>query len=175
MNKQRSSEETKPIAPLCKGGWGGSDNSVLRERGLIYGSFHLPYNPNLTERARELRKNPTPAEKKIWLGYLKNFQHAVFRQRPVDNYIVDFYCPEYRLVIEIDGESHLTDEGLEYDEERTRVLEGYGVRIVRFLNKDVLDNFEAVVDSIEETIQNLNRSPLTPLIKGGNKDSEESL
>ncbi|HBE56853.1 MAG TPA: endonuclease, partial [Cyanobacteria bacterium UBA11366] len=75
---------------------------------LKHSDFHLPYNPALVARAKELRKNMTPAEKKLWYGYLRTFQFRVLRQRPIDHFIVDFYCPSLKLVIEVDGESHFT-------------------------------------------------------------------
>ncbi len=100
-----------PLAPF--------DPLALASRGLITTGFHLPYNPKLIERARELRKNMTPAEKKLWYYCLSQFSRRVLRQRPIDNYIVDFYCPVLRLVIEIDGESHFTDDGKTYDQQRT--------------------------------------------------------
>nr|WP_226577239.1 DUF559 domain-containing protein [Microseira wollei] len=78
----------------------------MASANLIDTCFHLPYNPQLVERAKELRKNMTPAEKKLWNNYLRRFQFRVLRQRPIDNFIVDFYCANLKLVIEIDGEKH---------------------------------------------------------------------
>ena len=115
-------------------------------------NFHLPYKPQLVERAKELRQNPTPAEKKLWQNYLRTFKFRVLRQRPIDNFIVDFYCAALKLVIEVDGESHFTDEGQEYDRERTQILQGYGLKVVRFTNDQVLNNFEAVCEEIEGLI-----------------------
>jgi very-short-patch-repair endonuclease len=111
------------------------------------GDYFLPYNPQLVARAKEMRKNPTIAERKLW-GYLRNFPVKFWRQRPIDNFIVDFYCPKLKLVIEVDGDSHFTDSGLVYDQERTRVLEGYGLRIIRFTNDEVLQHFEGVCEQI---------------------------
>ncbi|MFM2061495.1 MAG: hypothetical protein RLZZ507_1165 [Cyanobacteriota bacterium] len=122
-----------------------------RQKNLLESDFHLPYNQKLVERAKELRKNMTPAEKKLWNEYLKNFKFRVFRQRPIDNFIVDFYCPSLKLVIEVDGDSHFTPEGQEYDLERTNILQGYGLRIVRFTNNEVLNNFESVCQIIERS------------------------
>jgi very-short-patch-repair endonuclease len=110
--------------------------------------FHLPYNPALIDRAKQLRKNMTAAEKKLWYGYLRTFKFKVFRQRPIDHFIVDFYCPSLKLVIEIDGDSHFTDEGKEYDQERTQRLEGYGLTVLRFTNQQVLQDFEGVCGAI---------------------------
>jgi very-short-patch-repair endonuclease len=114
--------------------------------------FHLPYNPALIPRAKELRKNMTPAERKLWYQYSIIFQFKVYRQRPIDYFIVDFYCPSLKLVIEVDGESHYTDEGKDYDRERTQRLEGYGIKVIRFSNQEVLNEFEGVCDEIERMI-----------------------
>jgi very-short-patch-repair endonuclease len=133
------------FSPLFKGGWGGS--TMLNDS-----DFHLPYNPALNSRAKELRKNMTPAERKFWHKYLRTFQFKVYRQRPIDYFIVDFYCPSLKLVIEVDGESHYTDEGKDYDRERTQRLEGYGIKVIRFSNQEVLNEFEGVCDEIERMI-----------------------
>ena len=114
--------------------------------------FHLPYNTALVARAKELRKNMTLAEKKLWYSYLKNFKFKVLRQRPIDHFIVDFYCPSLKLVIEIDGDTHFTDEGKAYDKERTARLERYGLKLIRFTNSQVLRNFEAVCEQLNLSI-----------------------
>lgn len=116
----------------------------------------LPYNKNLTERARENRKNPTKAESKIWHDVLRMRQFANFkflRQKPIDNYIVDFYCSELRLVIEIDGDSHA--ETVEYDAVRTQILESLGLHVVRYTNADVMGNIEEVYDELFYITQGL--------------------
>jgi len=74
-------------------------------------NFHLPYNPKLIPIAKQLRKNPTPAEKKLWQDFLRNFPLRVLRQIPIDNFIVDFYCAALLLVIEIDGRVILRNWG----------------------------------------------------------------
>jgi very-short-patch-repair endonuclease len=122
---------------------------AFKNRNLISTDFHLPYNPQLVARARQMRKNPTVAEKKLWHEFLRTYKPRFLRQRPIDNYIVDFYCAQLKLVIEIDGDIHFTDEGLEYDEKRTRLLEGYGLKVMRFTNTEVLENFAAVCAAIE--------------------------
>jgi very-short-patch-repair endonuclease len=121
-------------------------------KNLNNSDFYLPYNPKLVERAKELRKNMTPAEKKLWCEYLKNFQFRVLRQRTIHHFIVDFYCPTLKLVIEIDGESHFTEEGKDYDLERTRILEGYGLKVIRFTNSQVLNQFDSVYIQIQSLI-----------------------
>ncbi len=123
--------------------------------------FHLPYNRQLVEKAKELRKNMTPTERKLWYGYLRTFNFRVLRQRPIDNFIVDFFCAQFKLVIEVDGEGHFTDEGKDYDWERTQILEGYGLKVLRFSNDEVLQDWEGVCRRIEEEI------PPPPLQKGG--------
>ena len=114
--------------------------------------FHLPYNPTLLPRAKELRKNMTAAEKKLWYGYIRTLKFRVLRQRPIDYFIVDFYCPKLKLVIEIDGESHFTDEGKAYDQERTERLEGYGLKVIRFTNQEVLNNFEGIYEKLNSFV-----------------------
>ena len=126
----------------------------------------LPYNPQLVARAREMRKNPTPAERKLWYGFLRTFKYRVLRQRPIDNFIVDFYCPRLGLVIEVDGDSHYTEESMQNDSARTAVLEGYGLRVLRFSNHEVMENFEAVCDAVAGI-------PPTPLTKGGSFYGDE--
>ncbi|MDJ0596037.1 MAG: endonuclease domain-containing protein [Pleurocapsa sp. MO_226.B13] len=125
---------------------------VMSNRDRNFNNFHLPYNPDLVAKARELRKNMTPAEKKLWYDYLRNFKFRVLRQRPIASFIVDFYCAALKLVIEVDGDSHFTEAGRAYDAERTRILEGYGLKVIRFTNDEVLHNFEAVRDRIEGSI-----------------------
>ncbi|MGB6016260.1 MAG: endonuclease domain-containing protein [Nodosilinea sp.] len=105
---------------------------------------YLPYNPALNERARSLRRNMTPAEQTLWKQYLRHFPYRVLRQRPIDNFIVDFYCAALRLVIEVDGECHASAEAQARDAERTRILEGYGLRVIRFTNEQVLRELEGV-------------------------------
>ena len=113
---------------------------------------YLPYNKNLVSRAKELRKNLTLAEKKIWYKYLINYQHRVYRQRPIDNFVVDFYCLKLKLVIEIDGDSHYRENAQEYDSQRTEILQGYGLKVIRFTNEEVLHNLEGVIAVIEGLI-----------------------
>lgn len=122
------------------------------EEGLINTDFHLPYNPKLVEKAKEMRKNMTLAEKKLWHNYLRTFRFRVLRQRPINNFIVDFYCRELKLVIEIDGDSHFTNEGKAHDQERTQVLEGYGLKVMRFTNDQVLNNLDSVCREVAEMI-----------------------
>ncbi|MCZ2207812.1 endonuclease domain-containing protein [Cylindrospermopsis raciborskii] len=113
--------------------------------------FHLPYNQKLVAKAKELRKKATIPEQKLWQEYLRFLKPRFLRQRPIDNFIVDFYCASCQLVIEIDGDSHFTQEGQKYDFERTKILEGYGLTVVRFTNDQVMNHFERVCAEIERS------------------------
>ena len=120
---------------------------------MIKSSFHLPYNRKLVDKARELRKSMTRAEKKIWHGYLKHLSIPVMRQRPIDNFIVDFYCSSHKVVIEIDGSTHSTAEEIEHDALRTCKLEEYGLKVIRFSNDDVLKNFKSVCEILDNPLK----------------------
>ncbi len=146
-------ENQPPSVPSCQGGRHAPDISSLpdkggRGEGSVEEGF-LPYNASLTVLARENRKNPTKAESKIWNEVLRKRQFARYkflRQKPIDGYIVDFYCSELRLVIEIDGDSHA--DTADYDAERTKILSAYGLTVVRFTNDEVLQNIEGVYDGL---------------------------
>jgi very-short-patch-repair endonuclease len=113
------------------------------------GRYFLPYNSKLGERAKELRKNMTPAEKKLWFGLLKGWPVRVLPQRPIGHFI----CPKLRLVIKVDGDGHGAEAAKAYDEERTAVLGGYGLRVLRFANADVLENFSGVCAGLERVLE----------------------
>ena len=139
---------------------GGSPKGSLSlspDKGRVREGFEsafLPYNKTLTEHARENRKNPTAAESKIWNEVLRLRQFASYkflRQKPIDNFIVDFYCSELRLVIEIDGDSHA--DSVEYDAERTKILEAAGLTVVRYTNDEVLRNIHGVFDDLCQRIK----------------------
>jgi len=124
------------------------DKGNLKKRGLIFSGRHIPYNPKLTDRARWLRKHMTKEEKKLWKDCLCDFSYRVFRQRPIDNYIVDFYCPSLGLVVEVDGSQHDTEEGVVSDSARSSIINKWGLTVLRFANKQVMDDFEDVVGEI---------------------------
>ncbi|KPQ33232.1 MAG: hypothetical protein HLUCCO16_18725 [Phormidium sp. OSCR] len=116
----------------------------------------LPYNPKLKEIARQLRKNMTAPEVKLW-NHLKRGQMQGFdfdRQRPIDEYIVDFYCKKLMLAIEIDGSSHESEEAQEQDRYRQARLEALGVRFLRFTNWQVIHETDGVLMAIREWIRN---------------------
>ncbi len=104
----------------------------------------------LKPRARTMRKNPTPAEDRLW-SRLRRKQVAGLRfrrQAPIGQFIVDFYCPSMRLVIEVDGAIHDVPEIAERYASRQQYLESLGLRVVRFTNSDVLNELDAVIERI---------------------------
>ena len=118
------------------------------EEGLIKHRRSIPYNPNNASRAKEMRKSMTSAEKKLWFLFLKDFKYRIYRQRPILNYITDFYCSKLKLVFEIDGDSHFTEDGIEYDNYRTKAFESLGIKVIRFTNIEVSSNFNGVCEKI---------------------------
>ena len=103
--------------------------------------------PPISLRSHELRHSQTPAEATLWrhLRYRK-LDYKFRRQPPIDSFIVDFYCAEAMLCIEIDGGSHFETEQEEYDKTRTEFLEALGYQVIRFTNNDTRYNIHAVVD-----------------------------
>ena len=95
----------------------------------------------------------TRQEKHLWYDFLQHYPIKIYKQRVIDNFIVDFYCHQACLVIEIDGSQHYTLQGKEYDEERTQILGKYHVYVLRFSNKDIDERFERVCYMIDETIR----------------------
>jgi len=118
----------------------------------MHKNAHVPYTPKLKDAARENRKKPTKPESRIWNELLRNrFMGFKFlRQKPLDSFIADFYCSQLLLVIEIDGDSHAANP--DYDFERTKALEKYGVEVVRYTNRDVMENIEGVYSDLKRRI-----------------------
>ncbi len=104
----------------------------------------LPTNQNLKKYAIEMRKNQTDEEKKVWYQILKGRTPKFHRQRIIGNYIVDFYCPQLRIAIEIDGYQHFYEETIEYDNKRTAYIEAQDIYVLRFENTEVNKDIEYV-------------------------------
>lgn len=104
--------------------------------------------------ARRLRREMTDAERKLWYAVrARRFEGLAFRrQAPVGPFIVDFFCPKHRLIVELDGGQHGADQTLRYDAQRTAWLAANGYRVTRFWNRDVLTNFDGVLNAIREAI-----------------------
>jgi len=116
---------------------------------------YIPYNKNLIQNSRNLRASATKQENKLWYQYLAKSPIRFVRQKPIDNYIVDFYCPLKKLVIEIDGSQHYTEDGLQYDKIRTDTLNQYSITVIRFTNEEVNKNFYEVCEHIEDIVKNM--------------------
>jgi len=117
---------------------------------------HIPYKKELVEKVRANRKSPTAAEKKIWYEILRNrgFRGLKFtRQKPLDTYIVDFYCSKLLLALEIDEDTHVEQE--EYDKERTRRLGTYGITVIRYTNSEIMESLSGVYDDLNEKVKGL--------------------
>ena len=126
--------------------------SRVIERNMFYGASR-----NTFEKAHELRQIMTFAEKIMW-DELKNkrlFKVRFRRQHPIDIFIVDFYCHELKLAIEIDGEIHSEDEVIEYDDGRTHDIEKFGIKILRFTNDQVFNHRSIIIKEILKTISQL--------------------
>ena len=144
--------EVKPhiTHPPDKGGKGG----------------YIPYDNSLTPKARENRKNPTPAEGKLWREVLqhKHFESLKFtRQKPVDRFIVDFYCAAFMVAIEIDGDSHAEQQ--EYDRHRSARLNALGIEVIRYTNEEILNNLAGVFDDLQKRLAE--REPPKSPLSGG--------
>jgi very-short-patch-repair endonuclease len=121
------------------------------------------YNPNLKMIARSLRKNSTDAENSLWY-FLRNKNlkgYQFYRQKMIGDYIVDFYCPKAKLVIEVDGGQHYSSPILESDKIRDEFLIKHGLRVRRVNNLDVLQNIEGVIEAILTDLE----IPLNPPYK----------
>ena len=106
--------------------------------------------------AKELRKNMTKEEKHLWYDYLKPYRQtfgvAFTRQKIIGNYIVDFYCPKAKLVIELDGSQHYEEDALFYDAQRTEYLNQHGIVVLRYTNREIHTRFKEVCDDIDSHV-----------------------
>ena len=111
-------------------------------------------SPGLKFAARNLRRDMTDAERRLW-AWLRRKRIAgvqFYRQRPIASYIVDFYAPAARLVVEVDGAQHLDEPHRAYDDNRTVALAVLGLRVLRFNNRQVLSETEAVLEQISRVV-----------------------
>ena len=113
----------------------------------------MKHNPNNKPLAKALRKEMTPWERKLWYCFLKEYPIRFQRQKCIDNYIVDFYCFQAKLIIELDGSGHYNEKAINEDKNRTRILESYGLKVIRFCNLDVDKNFYAVCTVIDSEVK----------------------
>ncbi|MDO9578005.1 MAG: DUF559 domain-containing protein, partial [Candidatus Cloacimonadales bacterium] len=143
-----------------------NDGSDSKEFGIFQNYKQLPFNPQLKERARELRQAGNLAEVLFWKQVRNgNFLSLDFhRQKIIGNYIVDFYCPALQLVVEIDGSSH--NDKIEYDKEREDSLKALELNIIHFSDLDVKQNLNSVMERLKEYCEKLVNTQNSPLLEG---------
>lgn len=109
------------------------------------------------EKRRTLRQNATKAEQLVWQNLRsRQVENCKFRrQYSVDYYVLDFYCPDLKLAIELDGESHNSDEAIAADQARQAAIAALGIRFLRFTNQEVYAHLDAVLERIAETVRQL--------------------
>ena len=111
------------------------------------------HNKDIVPAAKMLRKNMTKEEKHLWYDFLRTYPVRFLRQKVLGKYIVDFYSAEAKLIIELDGSGHYTDEGKLYDESRSAFLEGYNLKVVRIPNTEINNNFRGVCEYIDALVR----------------------
>ena len=111
-----------------------------------------PRKARMTSYAQDLRKHQTKEENHLWHDFLKTQPYRFRRQKVFGNYIVDFYCACAKLAVELDGSQHYEPEMMEYDEQRTKYLNRFGITVLRFSNLDIWENFSGVCEKIEAEV-----------------------
>ena len=115
--------------------------------------MNIPKDNTKLEKARKLRKEMTPHERKLWYLFLRRYPVKIYKQRIIDRFIVDFYCASAKLIIEIDGSQHYEERGQTYDMERSAILETYGLKVIRYSNREIDREFVAVCEQIDQIIK----------------------
>ena len=110
-------------------------------------------NNQLLGNARFLRRNMTRQENHLWYDYLRHYPIKIYKQRIIDNFVVDFYCHQARLVIELDGSQHYSMDGKEQDKIRTEIIGQHEIQVLRFSNKDIDEKFDGVCCMIGRVIK----------------------
>ena len=113
----------------------------------------LKYNGKILPFAKYMRKNATPQENKLWYQFLQKYPVRFQRQKVIGDFIADFYCHTARLVIELDGSQHSSDQGIANDEARTEVLSKLNLEVLRFSNQSVTEHFDEVCERIDRFVQ----------------------
>ena len=122
----------------------GNDGGIVMQR---------KHNEMLVPFARALRKNMTKEEKHLWYDFLRGYPVRFVRQKVLGKYIADFYCAKAKLVVELDGSGHYTEEGELYDKERTEFLKQYGIKVIRIPNNELNANFNGVCEHIDMMVK----------------------
>lgn len=130
----------------------------------------IPYHPYLVVYAKELRNNMTFGEIALWREIKgRNLGQRFSRQIPIDQYIVDFYCKDLQLAIEVDGSIHFKPGHPEKDKRRQTRLESFGITAVRFLDTDVKNNLPLVINELKQLIEKLEQESTPSLSSEGNR------
>ncbi len=117
------------------------------------------HNPNLVGNAKALRRKMTAEERHLWYDFLRTYPVRFLRQKVLGSYIVDFYCAQAKLVIELDGSQHYQTWSVEYDTARTAFLSGYGLRVLRIPNNEIHRNFQGVCEWIDIQVKEAINNP----------------
>jgi len=112
-----------------------------------------PTHKEMLSRARSLRREMTPQERKLWYRFLRTYPQKFYRQRILGGYIADFYCAAAKLVVELDGSQHYLEAGNDYDRRRDAFLAAKGLQILRFSNREMDREFPAVCTAIHNAVQ----------------------
>jgi len=131
---------------------GGSRSDEVKKKTIIGDKVLSKKNSILTDNAKKLRKNMTKEERHLWYDFFKTLNLTVNRQKVIGNYIVDFYIAQAKLVIEIDGSQHYTDENKYADVKRDNYMADLGLRVLRYSNLEINRNFESVCTDIFNAI-----------------------
>ena len=115
--------------------------------------MEIPKDNSKLAAARRLRSEMVPHERKLWYLFLRNYPIKIYKQRIIGSYIVDFYCASAKLVIEVDGTQHYEAQGAAYDARRTAELESYGLKVIRYSNREIDREFSAVCEQIDMIIK----------------------
>ena len=129
----------------------------------------IPYNKNNIPLAKNLRKNMTPWERKLWYQFLRNYPSRFQRQKAIGEYIVDFYCAKARIVIELDGGEHYNALQQEKDSARTEALNSLGLAVIRIPNNEIDRNFVGVCEYIDMVV----KQSISPSTASGPPPSSE--
>ena len=111
------------------------------------------YNGDLNFIAKKLRRQMTKQERHLWYDFLRSYSIKVYRQRVIDNYVADFYCPAAKLVIELDGGQHYDDAKMIEDEHRSAIINQYGIQVLRIPNNEVDNNFDNVCIYLDSVVK----------------------
>ena len=111
------------------------------------------HNKALVPNAKKLRSNMTKEERHLWYDFLRSYPVKFLRQKILGKYIVDFYCAEAKLIVELDGSQHYEEKEIKYDAERTNYLEQYGIRVLRIPNNEVNRNFAGICEHIDLAVK----------------------